>query len=153
MFNHGGVWPAAARHGWIGVDLFFVLSGFLISGLLFNEYKTCSSISFKRFFIRRGLKIYPAFYLFLFLTGLVYYLVFHVLSSRTHYLAEFFFVQNYWHGVWDHTWSLAVEEHFYILLPTVLLFLVRRSPEQRNPFRPPGERGRRIAPRRPGSES
>jgi peptidoglycan/LPS O-acetylase OafA/YrhL len=135
MFNHGGVWPAAARHGWIGVDLFFVLSGFLISGLLFNEYKTCSSISFKRFFIRRGLKIYPAFYLFLFLTGLVYYLVFHVLSSRTHYLAEFFFVQNYWHGVWDHTWSLGVEEHFYILLPTVLLFLVRRCPGQRDPFR------------------
>jgi peptidoglycan/LPS O-acetylase OafA/YrhL len=64
MFNHGGVWPAAAHHGWIGVDLFFVLSGFLISGLLFNEYKARSSISFKRFFIRRGLKIYPAFYLF-----------------------------------------------------------------------------------------
>jgi peptidoglycan/LPS O-acetylase OafA/YrhL len=135
MFNHGGVWPAAARHGWIGVDLFFVLSGFLISGLLFMEYQTCSSISFKRFFVRRGLKIYPAFYLFLFLTGAVYYLVFHVLSPKTHYLAEVFFVQNYWHGVWDHTWSLGVEEHFYILLPTVLLFLGRRSPEQRDPFR------------------
>jgi peptidoglycan/LPS O-acetylase OafA/YrhL len=135
MFNHGGVWPAAAHHGWIGVDLFFVLSGFLISGLLFNEYKTCSSISFKRFFIRRGLKIYPAFYLFLFLAGAVYYLVFHSLSPRIHYLAEVFFVQNYWHGVWDHTWSLGVEEHFYILLPTVLLFLVKRSPDQRDPFR------------------
>jgi peptidoglycan/LPS O-acetylase OafA/YrhL len=135
MFNHGGVWPGAAHHGWIGVDLFFVLSGFLISGLLFNEYKTCSSISFKRFFIRRGLKIYPAFYLFLFLTGAAYYIVFHSLSSRTHYLAEVFFVQNYWQGVWDHTWSLGVEEHFYILLPTVLLFLVRRSPEQQDPFR------------------
>jgi peptidoglycan/LPS O-acetylase OafA/YrhL len=135
MFSHGGVWPAAARHGWIGVDLFFVLSGFLISGLLFNEYKTRSSISFKRFFIRRGLKIYPAFYLFLFLTGALYYLLFRSLSSRTQYLAEVFFVQNYWHGVWDHTWSLGVEEHFYILLPTVLLLLVRRSPDQRDPFR------------------
>jgi peptidoglycan/LPS O-acetylase OafA/YrhL len=135
MFNHGGVWPAAARHGWIGVDLFFVLSGFLISGLLFNEYKTCRSISFKRFFIRRGLKIYPAFYVFLFLTGAVYYVVFHSLSAKTHYLAEVFFVQNYWHGVWDHTWSLGVEEHFYILLPTVLLLFVRRAPDQRDPFR------------------
>jgi peptidoglycan/LPS O-acetylase OafA/YrhL len=134
MFNHSGVWPAAARNGWVGVDLFFVLSGFLISGLLFSEYKTRRSISFKRFFIRRGLKIYPAFYLFLLLTGTVYYVVFHNVSSTTQYLAEVFFVQNYWHGVWDHTWSLGVEEHFYILLPTVLLFLVRRSPARRDPF-------------------
>src|ERR1700730_4300428 len=119
MFNHGGIWPAAAQHGWIGVDLFFVLSGFLISGLLFSEYKARSSISFKRFFVRRGMKIYPAFYLFLFLTAVVYYLVFHRLSPPTHYLAEVFFVQNYWPGVWDHTWSLGVEEHFYILLPAV----------------------------------
>ena len=75
MFNHGGVWPAAAHHGWIGVDLFFVLSGFLISGLLFSEYKARSSISFKRFFTRRGLKIYPAFYLFLFLTGMLSFIL------------------------------------------------------------------------------
>ena len=135
MFNHGGVWPAAAHHGWIGVDLFFVLSGFLISGLLFSEYKARSSISFKRFFVRRGMKIYPAFYLFLFLTGAVYYLVFHTLWPRTYYLADIFFVQNYWHGVWDHTWSLGVEEHFYILLPAVLLLLLRRFPEQPDPFR------------------
>lgn len=135
MFNHGGIWPAAAQHGWIGVDLFFVLSGFLISGLLFNEYKARSSISFKRFFVRRGMKIYPAFYLFLFLTGVVGYLLFHRLLSLSRYLADVFFVQNYWQGVWDHTWSLGVEEHFYILLPAVLLLLLRRFPGQRDPFR------------------
>src|SRR5215472_7296705 len=49
--------------GWIGVDLFFVLSGFLISGLLFPEYTTTGAIRLRRFLIRRGLKIYPAFYL------------------------------------------------------------------------------------------
>jgi peptidoglycan/LPS O-acetylase OafA/YrhL len=81
------------------------------------------------------MKIYPAFYLFLFLTGAVYYLVFHTLWPRTYYLADIFFVQNYWHGVWDHTWSLGVEEHFYILLPAVLLLLLRRFPEQPDPFR------------------
>src|SRR5204862_235326 len=69
MILHGNIWPFFGRIGWIGVDLFFVLSGFLISGLLFSEYRTQNSISFKRFIIRRGLKIYPAFYLFLFLTG------------------------------------------------------------------------------------
>src|ERR1700730_6928049 len=99
MFNHGGIWPAAAQHGWIGVDLFFVLSGFLISGLLFSEYKARSSISFKRFFIRRGLKIYPAFYLFLFLTVMFSRIVFHTLPPATHCLHEVFFVQNYWRGV------------------------------------------------------
>src|ERR1700740_43634 len=117
MFNHGGIWPAAAHHGWIGVDLFFVLSGFLISGLLFSEYKKRQSISFKRFFIRRGLKIYPAFYAFLLLTGITGELVFHSHPTGAQYFHEVFFVMNYEHGVWDHTWSLGVEEHFYIFLP------------------------------------
>src|SRR5260221_13388339 len=48
--------------GWAGVDLFFVLSGFLISGLLFREQQQYGRIDFKRFFIRRGLKIYPGFF-------------------------------------------------------------------------------------------
>ena len=72
--------------GWIGVDLFFVLSGFLISGLLFSEYKKRGAISFKTFFIRRGFKIYPAFYVFLLLTGLLAYLVFHTHATLAHYL-------------------------------------------------------------------
>ena len=70
MILHGNIWPFFGNIGWVGVDLFFVLSGFLISGLLFSEYKTRNSISFKRFFIRRGLKIYPAFYFFLAVTYL-----------------------------------------------------------------------------------
>src|SRR6478672_2080696 len=53
------------RGGWTGVDLFFVLSGFLVSGLLFDEYRKSGGIDFKRFLIRRGLKIYPAFWLML----------------------------------------------------------------------------------------
>src|ERR1700676_447782 len=95
MILHGNIWPFFGKIGWVGVDLFFVLSGFLISGLLFSEYKTRNSISSKRFFIRRGLKIYPAFYLFLFLTGMLSRIVFRTLSPTTHYLHEVFFVQNY----------------------------------------------------------
>src|SRR2546429_9016629 len=105
IFHHSGESSFFTRVGWTGVDLFFVLSGFLISGLLFSEYKTQNSISFKRFFIRRGLKIYPAFYLFLFLTGILSRVVFHTHLLVPHYLHEVFFVQNYWQGVWDHTWT------------------------------------------------
>ena len=135
ILYHGSSSLAVAPDGWVGVDLFFVLSGFLISGLLFSEYKAHGSIRFKRFFVRRGLKIYPAFYLFLLVTFVTSDAILHKVAPGRHYLAEVLFVQNYWEGVWAHTWSLAVEEHFYVLLPILLLFLVRRCPGQRDPFR------------------
>ncbi|HEX4002185.1 MAG TPA: acyltransferase [Candidatus Acidoferrales bacterium] len=134
MLYHGDSSLAIADKGWIGVDLFFVLSGFLISGLLFSEYKAHGSIRFKRFFIRRGLKIYPAFYLYIFVTLVVSHFVLHWVGPARHYVAEILFVQNYWEGVWAHTWTLAVEEHFYVLLPILLVFLARRHPERRDPF-------------------
>jgi peptidoglycan/LPS O-acetylase OafA/YrhL len=59
------------RCGWVGVDLFFVLSGFLISGLLFSEYKKRGRLDLPRFYIRRGLKIYPSFYVLILATFLV----------------------------------------------------------------------------------
>src|SRR4029077_631619 len=108
---------------------------FLISGLLFSEYKRGHTINLKRFFIRRGLKIYPAFYAFLILTGITGKLVFHSHPTSEQYLHEVFFVMNYEHGVWDHTWSLAVEEHFYIFLPFFLFILARSSSNRENPFR------------------
>ncbi len=61
-----------SRAGWIGVDLFFVLSGFLVSGLLFTDYKTHGRIDWKRFLLRRGLKIWPSFYVFLGVTAVLY---------------------------------------------------------------------------------
>jgi len=121
--------------GWAGVDLFFVLSGFLISGLLFTEYKKRCSISFQRFFIRRGLKLYPAFYFYI-LVMLLYQVVFHrTVGTVPQYLSEMLYVQNYGPFIWRHTWSLAVEEHFYILLPLFLLVLIRYAPNRENPFR------------------
>src|SRR6266478_4266045 len=135
MLHHAGIWFVFTRFGWVGVDLFFVLSGFLISGLLFSEFKKRGSVDFKRFFIRRGLKIYPAFYVFLFLTTIVSYYVLRAGSPPARYLHEVLFVQNYEHGTWDHTWTLAVEEHFYIFLPLFLLVLIRFSSNRQNPFR------------------
>ena len=111
------------RGGWVGVDLFFVLSGFLISGLLFREHRRSGGIRFGRFFIRRGFKIYPAFYFFIFAT-----IVFQLRPPATSWreiFNELFFLQNYDWGLWGHTWSLAVEEHFYLLLAFFLFFLIR----------------------------
>jgi peptidoglycan/LPS O-acetylase OafA/YrhL len=109
------------RAGWIGVDLFFVISGFLISGLLFSEFKATGVIDFRRFFIRRGFKIYPPYYAFLLLT---LPFTFGRLSW-----AEFTFMQSYVPSAfWGHGWSLSVEEHFYILLPLVLMLSLALYP-------------------------
>ena len=120
----------------VGVDLFFVLSGFLISGLLFTEYQKHGSIHFPRFFIRRSLKIYPGFY-FLLLITLIYQIRFHQVAPLGRYIEQLLYVQNYGRVMWGHEWSLAVEEHFYILLPLFLLLLVRRAlpKEKGDPFR------------------
>jgi peptidoglycan/LPS O-acetylase OafA/YrhL len=121
--------------GWIGVDLFFVLSGFLVSGLLFREYQKYGQIILKRFFIRRGLKIYPAFYVFLAFT-LVFRVATHNPPPFSGVLSEIFFLQSYVEGLWNHTWSLAVEEHFYILLPLLLVLLIRYNKNKIDPFKP-----------------
>lgn len=120
------------RGGWVGVDLFFVLSGFLVSGLLFREHGNFGVIAAKQFLIRRGFKIYPAFWVFMAVTVAEAFL----LHGRFHpkaVLSELLFVQNYAFPHWNHTWSLAVEEHFYILLLLLLLFLGTR--DSSNPFR------------------
>jgi peptidoglycan/LPS O-acetylase OafA/YrhL len=135
MIHHSGVSKFFTRVGWTGVDLFFVLSGFLISGLLFSEYKRRETIDFKRFFIRRGLKIYPAFYTFLIVTGIALEFVSHSHSAIARYLHEVFFITNYEPGVWEHTWTLAVEEHFYIFLPIFLFVVAKCSSRRKDPFR------------------
>ncbi len=113
-----GLWQ---RGGWIGVDLFFVLSGFLVSGLLFREYRRFGEIRYGHFLARRGFKIYPAFY---FMFGAVLLFAAHAGRAFVGWpvvLSEAFFVQNYGPALFPHTWSLAVEEHFYLLLPVLLL--------------------------------
>ena len=62
------------RMGWTGVDLFFVLSGFLIGGLLFREIATRETLDIKRFIIRRGFKIWPSYYLNILVGTLIVYL-------------------------------------------------------------------------------
>jgi peptidoglycan/LPS O-acetylase OafA/YrhL len=113
------------RGGWVGVDLFFVLSGFLIGGLLFQEHARHGTIHVGRFLTRRGFKIYPAFYVFLALTVVYLRIRYGGYPDRALILGDALFVQNYAVSLWHHTWSLAVEEHFYILLPALLAGLLR----------------------------
>jgi peptidoglycan/LPS O-acetylase OafA/YrhL len=122
------------RPCWSGVDLFFVISGFLISGILFAEFKRSGRIRFGRFAIRRALKIYPSFYVLVLLTVAV-----RVAQHRYwvfwQALHDLLFIQSYTPGTWGHFWSLSVEEHFYVLLPVLLFFLIRRSKDNcTNPF-------------------
>ena len=108
--------------GWIGVDLFFVLSGFLISGLLFSDLLANGRIAIGRFLVRRGLKIYPPLIVFLGLTSIF------SADLRHHLWVQTFFLQSYFvpkQAIWQHTWSLGVEEHFYLSLPLLLVWLNR----------------------------
>ncbi|MEP7354254.1 MAG: acyltransferase [Acidobacteriota bacterium] len=124
------------RAGWSGVDLFFVISGFLIAGLLFSEYRREGQIHFSRFFIRRAFKIYPAFYAIILITVIPGLLSSHAgWSGWRPLLNDVLFMQSYWPGTWGHFWSLSVEEHFYLLLPLALWVMLRRAKGQPDPFR------------------
>lgn len=124
------------RIGWCGVDLFFVLSGFLISGLLFAEFKRDGALRPGRFWLRRGFKIWPCYFIaYGAMTGLNL-LHAHWIGDAAKWnlhlrtlLPNILFVQNYCSIPvrWDNSWSIAVEEHFYFLLPLVLLGLASRG--------------------------
>lgn len=122
---------------WTGVDLFFVLSGYLVGGLLIAEMRKTGGIDLKRFWIRRGLKIWPSYYLYLVVLS-VLTACFYVDASYPGAqwiglkinFRKLLYVQNYFatasppavpQSLGGHTWTLAVEEHFYVLLPLVLV--------------------------------
>lgn len=114
--------------GWIGMDLFFVLSGFLVAGLIFQEYRKTGRFQIGRFLLKRGFKIYPPFYTMLLLTtGYFYFQNKAIPWSQV--LVEALFVQNYLAGFWKLTWSLAVEEHFYILLSVAFAMYLKLRPK------------------------
>lgn len=109
--------------GWLGVDLFFVLSGYLISNLLFTEYKSSGKVDISRFLKRRALKIFPPFYIYLAISLITYWLLDSTTFTNTQYISELFYLQSYIPGIWIHTWSLAVEEHFYIVFALTIFIL------------------------------
>jgi peptidoglycan/LPS O-acetylase OafA/YrhL len=132
--------------GGFGVTIFFFLSGYLITTQLRREHERSSNINFKNFYMRRVLRIWPPFYLVLFLAIGVSALVAHQTGSTfpqlQAFLTQFFHISNYYNIEFGNQgmalgtevyWSLAVEEHFYLLFPllyTLLLRLGLRSKQQ-----------------------
>jgi peptidoglycan/LPS O-acetylase OafA/YrhL len=104
------------HYGLEGVTLFFTLSGFLVGGLLLRQYAESGSIQARRFIIRRIFKIWPAYYVLI---------AFHLIAGRhpaaTFLVQNLTHLQNYLGTSITQTWSLAVEEHFYLFLPLMLL--------------------------------
>lgn len=113
--------------GWTGVDLFFVLSGFLIASQLFSEIKKGRGVSFKTFFAKRCFRILPAFWV---VVAIYFCFPFFREKEALPSLLKFLtFTQNLNldirnTGTFSHAWSLCVEEHFYFLLPVMLNVLL-----------------------------
>lgn len=114
------------QFGWTGVDLFFVLSGFLIGRVLFAEIERSGRLNVKRFLLRRMFRIWPGYYAFL-----LYVVVRMIVGEGATPLAAadamwpaFVNIQNFIAVPRDQLWSLAIEEQFYLVLPLVLCVLL-----------------------------
>lgn len=115
--------------GTVGVRLFFLISGFLITNILNDELRKSGRINFRKFFMRRILRIFPAFYFYLIILGVLSYLGFITIEPFAIIFA-FFYIQNFnvfqntdlFPSSWlvNHAWSLSVEEQFYIVFPFLL---------------------------------
>lgn len=117
-----------------GVSLFFAISGFLICSRLLEEQKAFGQISLRGFYIRRACRILPPALLYLFVIGLLSLLGLIFVSSWEWWSSVLFF-RNYlpgelitrgWGGYTIHYWSLAVEEHFYLIWPALLVLFAKR---------------------------
>lgn len=129
------IFSLGASFGWAGVDLFFVLSGFLITGILIDAKS--GDAYFRTFYMRRALRIFPLYYAFL----IFIFWIWPLLSPSTPeplgprlwtlgYMGNFLFAFNGWEGVPGHTthlWSLAIEEQFYFIWPLVVFLSGRRT--------------------------
>ena len=128
--------------GFIGVDIFYVISGFLITGLLLKELNAKGKISLKAFYLRRSKRLLPASFLVLFVTALFAWLVLPPISRGSigrDLIATTFYISNYLFAWWQndyqnlnatpspfiHYWSLAVEEQFYVFWPLFIIGLAK----------------------------
>jgi peptidoglycan/LPS O-acetylase OafA/YrhL len=124
------------RGGFLGVDMFFVISGFLITSLLLEESRARGSVSLRAFYIRRALRLLPAVIAAIIFTILIGLLVgsFTAVGVTPLRLASTIFYFNNWLQSFGddvpwfltHFWSLSIEEQFYLVWPVVLLFLLKR---------------------------
>lgn len=122
--------------GYLGVSIFFVLSGFLITSLLLQEHRRSGQISLKNFYYRRALRLLPGLFALMLFISIYAAILQPIEKARNTWkgvLYTLFYVANWAQigdnaagiGALSHAWSLSVEEQFYILLPLLLLGLLR----------------------------
>jgi peptidoglycan/LPS O-acetylase OafA/YrhL len=128
--------PFKVLPGGFGVTVFFFLSGYLITSLLSDEARKTVTISLKGFYLRRLLRIFPPCYLTVIIVSSL--AAVGILDNRESYaslVSAFLYFSNYWNILgWGNLpaglgilWSLAVEEHYYLLFPLLYAWFVRRS--------------------------
>ena len=125
--------PNVIVGGYIGVDLFFVLSAYLITSVLAEEYRKAGSIDLQRFYLRRFLRLGPAL---LFMLGIYLVIAPFAWPGEAHgrdalitslYLSDFTVASGLGPDHLEHSWSLAIEEQFYLLWPFLLVPLLRSN--------------------------
>lgn len=126
--------------GYIGVDIFYVISGFLITGLLVRELEESNGIALVRFYARRFKRLLPSSALVIFATGIIGWLYLPASMRQTFgkdLIAASTYISNFLFALWNndyqnlnatpspfiHFWSLAVEEQFYLFWPMIILLL------------------------------
>jgi len=123
---YNSLFLAWVTRGDLGVDLFFVISGFLIGSILLNEIKKTGKVNFKRFYARRALRLMPAYW-FTLLLGFCFTTN---IGLQMMSWSNLLYINNYVRAPSPiHLWSLSIEEQFYIVVPFLLLFVL---PEFRN---------------------
>ena len=129
--------------GFLGVDLFFVLSGYLISSLIIKEYKSTGTVNLYNFYVRRARRLLPAVYFMITVVLIIITLFNGVLLKKSYLDALFGYIysSNWWYifhkldyfdsfgsqSPFKHLWSLAIEEQFYMFFPLIFLIFNRKS--------------------------
>ncbi|AIT10761.1 acyltransferase family protein [Leptospira santarosai] len=133
---------------WSGVDLSFVLSGFLISKGLLNDWNRNGTIDFQKFYLKRTFRIFPAYYFFITFSLIASNFVLKIAEKKglekevdvlsfklSNAWGDFVFLGNYFPGMNIHTWSLSMEEQFYLIFPLFCgLLLFKIGPKRRQLF-------------------
>lgn len=121
------------KGGWIGVDLFFVLSGYLITSLLYKEYLAFKDVSFSKFYVRRALRLFPPLIASLLIANILWPFTEHPGGNQLLATVSglFYFsnlISSSLLGIMAHLWSLSVEEHFYVFWPLLTLAFFFKIP-------------------------